>query len=57
MTLYLIDGMILLPFHDWLGAGFHAWALYRIYNGMQGIPILENVRRMTVGMSAPITPV
>lgn len=57
MGLYLVDGLILLPFQDWLGAGFHAWALYRIYNGMQGIPVLENIRRMTAGAAAPITPV
>jgi hypothetical protein len=56
MGLYLIDGLILLPFQDWLGAAFHGWALYRIYNGMLGIPVLDNIRRMTVGESAPITP-
>jgi len=51
----LVDGLILLPFQDWLGAAFHGWALYRIYNGMQGIPVLEDIRRMTVGASALIT--
>ena len=56
MGLYLVDGLILLPFQDWLGAAFHGWALYRIYNGMLGIPVLDNIRRMTVGASAPITP-
>jgi len=56
MGLYLVDGLILLPFQDWLGAAFHGWALYRIYNGMQGIPVLEDIRRMTIGASAPITP-
>lgn len=55
MGLYLVDGLILLPFQEWLGAAFHGWALYRIYNGMQGIPVLEDIRRMTVGASALIT--
>jgi len=56
MILYLIDGLILLTFKDWLGAAFHAYALFRIYHGMQGIPVLENLRRMTAAPMAPSAP-
>ena len=30
MALYAIDGMILIPFKDFLGVAFHAYALFRI---------------------------
>ncbi|MBI5950988.1 MAG: hypothetical protein HY865_04980 [Chloroflexi bacterium] len=30
-VLYLLDGILLLVFQDWIGAGFHAYFLYRIW--------------------------
>lgn len=33
MALYVIDGLILLPSHDFLGAAFHLYVLYRLYQG------------------------
>jgi hypothetical protein len=30
-VLYLLDGLLLLLFQDWIGAGFHAYFLYRIW--------------------------
>jgi len=33
MGLYLIDGVILLLITDYLGAAFHLWVLYRLYQG------------------------
>jgi hypothetical protein len=56
MVLYLIDGLILIPFKDFLGVAFHAYALFRIYQGLQGIPALEDLRRMTAPAGAPIEP-
>jgi hypothetical protein len=33
MALYGLDGVLLLGIKDYLSAGFHAYALYAIYNG------------------------
>ncbi|HXZ31313.1 MAG TPA: hypothetical protein VEH30_03460 [Terriglobales bacterium] len=33
MTLYGLDGLLLLRVKDYLGVGFHAFALYAIYSG------------------------
>ncbi|CAG1002624.1 hypothetical protein ANAEL_03085 [Anaerolineales bacterium] len=30
-VLYLLDGILFLLFQDWIGAGFHAYFLYRIW--------------------------
>ena len=56
MALYAIDGLILVPFKDFLGVAFHAYALFRIYQGLKGIPVLENLRRMAAPVPAPIEP-
>jgi hypothetical protein len=42
-VLYLLDGVILLLFQDWIGAGFHAYFLYRIWTSWQAIRSLTNV--------------
>jgi hypothetical protein len=56
MGLYAVDGLILVPFKDFLGVAFHAYALFRIYGGMKAIPVLEELRRRTLGENAPIEP-
>jgi hypothetical protein len=56
MALYAIDGLILVPFKDFLGVAFHAYALFRIYNGMQGVPVLDELRRRMAPAGAPIEP-
>lgn len=56
MGLYLVDGLILVPFKDYLGVAFHAYALFRIFNGMQGLPVLEEIRRRMAPENAPIVP-
>lgn len=38
MALYTLDGLILLPFKDFLGLAFHAYALYRMYTGYKLLP-------------------
>ena len=35
MILYLIDALLLLVFKDWLAVAFHAYALFRIFQGFQ----------------------
>lgn len=56
MALYATDGLILLPFKDYLSAAFHAYALFRIYGGMQGIPVLQQLQQALVPAGAPIEP-
>jgi hypothetical protein len=56
MALYAVDGMILIPFKDFLGVAFHAYALFRIYRGMQGVPMLEELQRRLAPAGAPIEP-
>ena len=56
MGLYAVDALILIPFKDLLSVAFHAYALFRIYSGMQGVPVLEELRRRTMGENAPIEP-
>ena len=56
MGLYAVDGLILVPFKDFLSVAFHAYALLRIYGGMQGLPVLEELRRRDLATNAPIVP-
>ncbi len=56
MSLYVMDGLLLVPFRDLLGLAFHAYALYRIYNGMRGIPVLQEIQRRLAPADAPIVP-
>jgi hypothetical protein len=56
MALYAIDGLILLPFKDFLGVAFHAYALFRIYSGLQSVSILETLRQASLPVGAPIEP-
>ena len=36
MILYALDAVLLLLFKDWLSVAFHAYALFRIFQGFQG---------------------
>jgi len=56
MALYALDGLILLPFSDWLGAAFHAYALFRMYQGLQGLSALQGIHRSLPSSPAPIEP-
>ena len=56
MALYAIDGLMLLPFKDFLGVAFHAYALFRIYSGLQSVSLLESLRRTSLPVGAPIEP-
>lgn len=57
MVLYALDGLILLLFKDWLGVGFHLYALFMIYRGVTAIGMLEQIRQaMLASTPAPIQP-
>jgi len=57
MGLYVIDGLILLLITDYLGAAFHLWVLYRLYQGyttLSRFMAAQQVQMAAIG--APITP-
>ncbi len=41
VALYLLDGLLILMFRDYLGAGFHGYFLYRIWLSWQAIRSLS----------------
>jgi hypothetical protein len=43
MTLYALDGALLLLFQDWLSVAFHGYALYRVY---QGVPVIAQLKAL-----------
>lgn len=42
-VLYLLDGLLMLAFQDWIGAGFHAYFLFRIWSNWQAIRNLPEI--------------
>ena len=50
MIFYLLDGALLLVVKDWLAVAFHAYALFRIFQGLQaaGQLTLLRARRQSV---------
>jgi hypothetical protein len=57
MVLYVVDALVMLYFKDILAVAFHAYALYRIYTGMSGIPALQKLQQAMMPAGAPIQPV
>ena len=45
MGLYVLDGLILLLFKDFLSVAFHGWALYRMSSGLKMLPVMERLNR------------
>jgi len=45
MGLYVLDGLILLLFKDFLSVAFHGWALYRMSMGWKLLPVMENLNQ------------
>jgi hypothetical protein len=43
MAVYVVDGLLLLLFKDYLAIAFHAYALYRMSSGLKLLPILERL--------------
>jgi len=56
MAIYALDAVLVLYFKDILAAAFHAYALYRMYTGMSGIPALQKAQQAMVPAGAPIQP-
>ena len=56
MAIYALDAVLVLYFKDILAAAFHAYALYRMYTGMSGIPALQKSQQAMVSAGAPIQP-
>jgi hypothetical protein len=57
MALYALDGLILIPFKDILGLAFHAYALWRIYQGFQAASELEAMGAAALQAGGTIGPV
>ena len=47
MALYVVDGLLLLLFKDYLAIAFHAYALYRMSSGLKLLPILERLEQQS----------
>jgi hypothetical protein len=56
MAVYALDGLLLLSFKDIFSVAFHAYALFRIYNGMKAVPVLQKLQEASLPISAPIVP-
>jgi len=57
MGLYVVDGLILLPIHDFLGAAFHLWVLYRLYQGYTTLSrFMAAQQAQMAATGAPILP-
>lgn len=47
MGVYVVDGLLLLLFKDYLAIAFHAYALYRMSSGLKLLPILERLNQQS----------
>lgn len=56
MGLYVIDALVMLMSQDILAVAFHAYALYRIYRGLNGIKTLKHFEGQLQPAGAPIQP-
>jgi hypothetical protein len=56
MGLYAVDALVMLMSQNLLPVAFHAYALYRIYRGMNGIHVLKQFEAQLQPAGAPIQP-
>lgn len=56
MTVYALDGLLLLSFKDILGVAFHAYALFRMYQGLARVGTLRTLEQAMAPAGAPIEP-
>ena len=56
MGIYALDAVLMLLFKDILAVAFHGYALYRMYTGMAGIPVLRSTEEAMAPAGAPIQP-
>jgi hypothetical protein len=52
MLLYTCDGLVLLLFRDFLGAAFHVYVLFNLFQGPRAITQLKRLEAM---FPAPVT--
>jgi hypothetical protein len=45
MVIYLLDGLLLLLVSDYLGAAFHAYVLFRLYQGLAASRKLSELKQ------------
>jgi|tagenome__1003787_1003787.scaffolds.fasta_scaffold20778014_2 hypothetical protein len=45
MVLYVADALLMANFQIWLGVAFHAYALYRIYQGLAAVNALHTLQQ------------
>ena len=53
MTLYALDGLIFLMVKDFLSIGFHLFALFGLYNGLQAYKKLNEMEVATTTITEP----
>lgn len=51
MIFYALDGVLLVVFKDWLSVAFHAYALFRIFQGFQAAQRLGVLRAQAAAMA------
>jgi hypothetical protein len=56
MLLYALDGLLLLSFKDIFSVAFHAYALFRIYQGMKAVSAMQQAEAASLPVGAPIVP-
>lgn len=56
MVLYALDGLLLIMFKDILGIAFHAYALWRIYQGYAAANQLQALSESNLAMGGTIQP-
>jgi hypothetical protein len=56
MGVYVVDALVMLMSQDILAVAFHAYALYRIYRGFNGIRALKQFEGQLQPAGAPIQP-
>ncbi len=49
---YLLDGLLLLTVKDWLAVAFHAYVLYRLFQGFQAAQQLAVLQKQSAGFAA-----
>lgn len=49
---YALDGLLLLAFKDWLAVAFHAYVLYRLFQGFQAAQVLSSLRAQQASFGA-----
>ena len=56
MIFYALDGLLLLVAKDWLSVAFHAYALFRIFQGFQAAGLLATLRAQQAGTPGGYVP-